>query len=669
MQFDKPSRKFNFLLLGLIAYNFLPHGVEHFLILLSFGVSSLLWRLAYEYQKIPLPNFLGKAILVALGVGVVFSIYGDLRSVESSTAILLTAASLKMLDNVEYRDAMVVLMLSFFVLMTGFLQSQTLAMTIFGGIDLVLITAIMFQLHKGKSLQLDFWYMMKLGGKLSLMITPLLVLLFFIFPRITTGILSNTKQKAKSGFSDNLDAGGIDQLALSNETAFRVKFLEKAPRQSEMYWRGASFSVTEGLKWKKGHKFKDFRPSNTDISKGSNPYNITMESKYGKWLFFLDYPGAMKFKHWRYYKNIESNGRGEFRLKKPLGQLLQYKASRNLSIQFDEVNVDLSEYLQLPDSTDSEILEYVKKISLGSSSTRDVLGSIEREFSKNYKYSLDLKGYESNNLSDFLLKNRVGFCEHFAASLAYLLRLKSIPTRVVVGFHGAKKNSLSDYYIVSQRDAHAWTEVYFKETGKWERVDPTAWVAPMRISLGGQMYHGLSKEELKNVKNADDYYLKLKGLRASIERLSLLIDMAEERWNYFLLNFDFEAQKKLFSKIGINIKSRKTLWLISMVLIAIFFIGLRWRELRKIKLQNHPVDIAWAPIDKLLSKNQFSRASNEGMSTFLNRIGGDLPEHNSLFTKLSTVYIELKYAKNSSYELKNIKELYSDLKKVELKSR
>ncbi|PON14383.1 hypothetical protein C2W62_29320 [Candidatus Entotheonella serta] len=36
-----------------------------------------------------------------------------------------------------------------------------------------------------------------------------------------------------------------------------------------------------------------------------------------------------------------------------------------------------------------------------------------------------------------------------------------------------------------QYDAHAWAEVWFPEQG-WQRVDPTAAVAPHRIELGSE---------------------------------------------------------------------------------------------------------------------------------------------------------------------------------------
>ena len=53
-----------------------------------------------------------------------------------------------------------------------------------------------------------------------------------------------------------------------------------------------------------------------------------------------------------------------------------------------------------------------------------------------------------------------------------LARLAGIPTRIVTGFQGGTWSGFENYYMVRNRDAHAWCEVY-DESGVWFRVDPT----------------------------------------------------------------------------------------------------------------------------------------------------------------------------------------------------
>ena len=64
-----------------------------------------------------------------------------------------------------------------------------------------------------------------------------------------------------------------------------------------------------------------------------------------------------------------------------------------------------------------------------------------------------------------------GHCELFASTLALALRVRGVPTRYVVGFQLAEKNPWGGYYIVRDRDAHAWVEAYVG--GRWQSFDPT----------------------------------------------------------------------------------------------------------------------------------------------------------------------------------------------------
>ena len=69
-----------------------------------------------------------------------------------------------------------------------------------------------------------------------------------------------------------------------------------------------------------------------------------------------------------------------------------------------------------------------------------------------------------------------GYCEHYASAFVVLMRAGGVPARVVTGYQGGELNSVGNYMIVRQADAHAWAEVWLTGEG-WTRVDPTAAVA------------------------------------------------------------------------------------------------------------------------------------------------------------------------------------------------
>lgn len=72
----------------------------------------------------------------------------------------------------------------------------------------------------------------------------------------------------------------------------------------------------------------------------------------------------------------------------------------------------------------------------------------------------------------FLFEMEEGFCQHFASALAVMCRIAGIPSRVVTGFAGGEFQPDSQAYLVREKDAHAWVDVYLPGLG-WVEVDPT----------------------------------------------------------------------------------------------------------------------------------------------------------------------------------------------------
>ncbi len=111
----------------------------------------------------------------------------------------------------------------------------------------------------------------------------------------------------------------------------------------------------------------------------------------------------------------------------------------------------------------------------------DVASSFESYLRTHYPYSLSTYQVDDklDPVSDFLLnrgrdqKNTGGFCEYFAASFVMLCRSVGIDARMVTGYYGGEFNSVGGYYIVREKDAHAWAE-YFVPGQGWLSSDPTS---------------------------------------------------------------------------------------------------------------------------------------------------------------------------------------------------
>jgi len=89
-------------------------------------------------------------------------------------------------------------------------------------------------------------------------------------------------------------------------------------------------------------------------------------------------------------------------------------------------------------------------------------------------------------LVGFVARTHAGYCQYFAGAMALMLRYLGIPSRVAVGFAGGTFDSKKHVWKISDREAHAWVEVWFKGYG-WLPFDPTpaaAGAAP-RVTQAG----------------------------------------------------------------------------------------------------------------------------------------------------------------------------------------
>ena len=75
-------------------------------------------------------------------------------------------------------------------------------------------------------------------------------------------------------------------------------------------------------------------------------------------------------------------------------------------------------------------------------------------------------------LVGFVTQTHAGYCQYFAGAMTLMLRYLGIPARVAVGFAGGTYDARQRLWNISDREAHAWVEVWFKGYG-WLPFDPT----------------------------------------------------------------------------------------------------------------------------------------------------------------------------------------------------
>jgi transglutaminase-like putative cysteine protease len=131
-------------------------------------------------------------------------------------------------------------------------------------------------------------------------------------------------------------------------------------------------------------------------------------------------------------------------------------------------------YLQVPEGpVDDRVAAVLDQVAGDLPNPYDKAVALQRFFRQTggFHYSLDAPaGHGTRDVGDFL-ENKVGYCEQYASAMAYLARLSGIPARVAVGFTPGHQRS-DGTWVITNKDAHAWPELYFPNAG-WVRFEPT----------------------------------------------------------------------------------------------------------------------------------------------------------------------------------------------------
>ncbi|MGZ5353441.1 MAG: transglutaminase family protein [Actinomycetota bacterium] len=140
-------------------------------------------------------------------------------------------------------------------------------------------------------------------------------------------------------------------------------------------------------------------------------------------------------------------------------------------IRFDPAS-DFGRYTFVPEDVDPRVLEIARRWTEGESSPYRQVLALQRHFTDgSFVYDQDVEPETSADaLVTFLEEDRRGFCQQFATAMALMVRELGYPSRVAVGYRSGELEG--DTYLVRNRDAHAWVEVYFPGMG-WLSFEPT----------------------------------------------------------------------------------------------------------------------------------------------------------------------------------------------------
>lgn len=592
-----------------------PHTVHLPGWIVAAGLSLLLWRAWLTLRGNRMPP---KWLLLPIAVFAMIAVYANFRTLlgrEAGVAMLVLLLTLKVLEMHAKRDLFVVLFLGFFLVLTSFFYSQTIGaalMTVAAAVA-ILTTQLSFQYA---TVVPPLGQRLRLGAWILLLAAPLTLVMFILFPRVQGPLwgMPSDAQMARTGMSDTMAPGNISKLALSDEIAFRVRFIDAPPANSMLYWRGSVLGSYDGRTWSPLQSADTQGPQARDMTRGTPiRYQVTLEPTGRRLLFTLDVPQMAP----------ELNGNpvrlypeSQLLSRRPINERVRYEAASYIDykLQPNASRLVLTQWLKLPEGYDPRTLEHAARLRARYKNNRDIVNAVLKFFrEEKFRYTLEPPVLGTHAIDEFLFETRAGFCEHYSAAFVVLMRAAGIPARVVVGYQGGEVNPVDGYMTVRQSEAHAWAEVWLEQQG-WTRIDPTAAVSPDRIetSLGNVLPRPLLGGLISVDLGRNSWLSSLQALRQNW-------DAVTNAWNQQVLNYTPERQQNFIRSLGFSDVGWRTLTALMFgagaVVMALVLV-----PLVRNRHKADPVEAVYQALCRHMARRGYAKAIHEGPRAYGSRL-------------------------------------------------
>jgi transglutaminase-like putative cysteine protease len=483
---------------------------------------------------------------------------------------------------------------------------------------------------------------------------PISILLFLLLPQLPPLWQTPIAKRSESGLSEKITPGDIAKLSQSSSLAFRATFNGKIPKANERYWRAIVMEDFDGKTWQIHPKRKASRAFFRQYKEELSPtlagqfyeYTVIAETTNQPWLFALDLASPLGVAS---NKDIWQSRDFQLIKKQAISSQYQYQVrsySQSLPLQ-PLSNLD-QQYNQLQTKrSNPRTQDWVSNLRQQYPQDDAFIAALLDYFVRqNFRYTLRPNVMLVDPIDQFLFDKQAGFCSHYASALAYSLRLGGIPARIVAGYQGGELNKKDNasYLSVYQYDAHAWVEAWRGQMG-WQRIDPTALIAPDRINFGLQQ---AMLEEGSFLADSPFSLTRFNDV-ALLKNLRLFLSDIDYNWSRWVLGFNNKSQQNLFRSILGKLSPQRLAVLglavvcIIALLLALFFMP-HWLSKRLDKTQRY-----YRQALTLLEKSGIRRQPWQGAQAFSNYVN---EQHDSksahIFKQLSELYLKLEYQARAS---------------------
>ncbi|MBS9403632.1 DUF3488 domain-containing transglutaminase family protein [Halomonas sp. TRM85114] len=477
--------------------------------------------------------------------------YGTLYGMQGLIGLLVGVYLLKLLETHDRRDARVVVLIGMVATASAFLHDQGIPMAV--GALLVLawqVQSLVWLAGAGSAARAWRETAWLLG-----LSAPLMVVLFVSVPRLGPLWAMPQLDRASTGLTDEIAPGDIAALSLSDARAFRARFTGREPKVAERYWRVYTLTNFDGVRWSRvtpqglsatlTRPLEDFmregRRSPWQEENGPSRFSaeLLLEPDSRPWRPSLGTPLTTDSRQ-RYLADGTLEGDA------PLSSrtLLTVESSGQAPAHADPAGTAF--HAMLPPRGNSRTRELAER--LWRESDGEARGYLERVLARfgeaPFRYTLSPPRLTSGDrVDEFLFESRAGYCTHYASAAAVMARAVGIPARIVAGFLGGERHP-DGHFTVRDYDAHAWVEVWIE--GGWQRLDPTAAIAPERIEQGPQAVRDGRERFLADAPFSP---LHLRNLGWA-NPLRLVWERLEYRWQRGVIGYQRGARGELLARLA-----------------------------------------------------------------------------------------------------------------------
>ncbi|MES2491382.1 MAG: DUF3488 and transglutaminase-like domain-containing protein [Pseudomonadota bacterium] len=593
----------------------------------------IVWRALISVRQWRLPAPWIRNVISIVCFAAVYFNFNSISGLTAGTALLSVMAVLKLLEMRARRDVMVLVLLMYFILTTHFLFSQELWTIAYLLLSAVCITALLMDCnHAGESLPTRV--LLRAGAIMVAQALPLMLIFFVLFPRIPGPLwsLPTDSGAGRTGLSDKMSPGDIASLMQTDEVVFRVRFPGEVPTPQQRYWRGPVFDQFDGRGWQSSNLATQTRSVTTAPIGETLSYELTMEASGSRLMLALDTPAPKQLP-----RDSALNYSNVLIAAGPINERRVYKGTAYTQYVLQPTLSDLerAHFLQIPEGYNPRTRRLAQQWRASGIDDAEIVNKALLMFrSEKFFYTLQPPKLGRDSIDEFIFNTKQGFCEHYSSSFTFLMRAAGIPARVITGYQGGEQNPLSDYYVVRQYDAHAWSEVWLAEKG-WVRVDPTGAVAPQRVERGFtssiSLANGLPGFIVRQQSNPLRFAFNMRW------------DLINQKWNAWVLAYGPDLQADFLRNFGIEDWSQMILVMTVLLVLGTLVVSLLlMRQFATVIPRDHALRL-WQRALKKLAKVGITQGPDEGPRDFVNRITRDHPAYGDGMQRVLQAYLKTRY--------------------------